>query len=359
MNKKELLLKLLPGILPILIFIAVDEIWGTKAGLIVAIAFGASELAFLWIKDKRFDKFVLFDTLLLVALGGVSILLDNDAFFKLKPGIIGVIFCLMLGFSAFSPRNFLFDMSKRYMKGVDFNKQQQQQFTQSLKILFYITVFHTVLVFYSVWYLPKEAWAFISGGLLYILIGAWFLFEFVKKRWQIKKLASVEWLPLVDEQGKIVGKATREEAHLHKEWLHPVVHLHVLNSKGEWYLQKRPMHKKIQPGKWDTAVGGHVGWGERIEDSLKRETMEEIGIVQFVPELVLKYVWKSEVESELVFCFITRFDGTLIPHPQELDGGKFWKLEELKQSMGKGLFTPNFEHEFQLLIQNFRKAKAK
>ncbi|HBY54425.1 MAG TPA: NUDIX hydrolase, partial [Marinilabiliales bacterium] len=67
MNKKELLLKLLPGILPILIFIAVDEIWGTKAGLIVAIAFGASELAFLWIKDKRFDKFVLFDTLLLVA----------------------------------------------------------------------------------------------------------------------------------------------------------------------------------------------------------------------------------------------------------------------------------------------------
>jgi isopentenyldiphosphate isomerase len=41
-----------------------------------------------------------------------------------------------------------------------------------------------------------------------------------------------------------------------------VVHLHVFNSRGELYLQKRPEWKDIQPGKWDTAVGGHIDLGE-------------------------------------------------------------------------------------------------
>ena len=33
-------------------------------------------------------------------------------------------------------------------------------------------------------------------------------------------------------------------------------------------------------------------------------------------------------------------------HPSdELDGGRFWKIEEIKENLGKGIFTPNFEEE--------------
>ena len=67
-----------------------------------------------------------------------------------------------------------------------------------------------------------------------------------------------EMLPLVDEEGNIIGAATRGECHGGSKPLHPVVHLHVFNSRGELYLQRRPQWKDIQPGKWDTAVGGHV-----------------------------------------------------------------------------------------------------
>ena len=34
--------------------------------------------------------------------------------------------------------------------------------------------------------------------------------------------------------------------------------------KGELYLQRRPDWKDIQPGKWDTAVGGQ-NLGESVE----------------------------------------------------------------------------------------------
>ena len=67
-----------------------------------------------------------------------------------------------------------------------------------------------------------------------------------------------EMFPIVDEEGNITGAATRGECHNGSKLLHPVVHLHVFNSRGELYLQKRPDWKDIQPGKWDTAVGGHI-----------------------------------------------------------------------------------------------------
>ena len=64
-----------------------------------------------------------------------------------------------------------------------------------------------------------------------------------------------ERFPIVDEEGRVVGAATRGECHNGSKLLHPVVHLHVFNSRGEVYLQKRPEWKDIQPGKWDTSVG--------------------------------------------------------------------------------------------------------
>ena len=95
-----------------------------------------------------------------------------------------------------------------------------------------------------------------------------------------------EIFPIVDENGTVIGSATRGECHSGSKLLHPVVHLHVFNSKGDIYLQKRPEWKDIQPGKWDTAVGGHIDYGETPEEALRREVREELGITDFIPEFV-------------------------------------------------------------------------
>lgn len=155
-----------------------------------------------------------------------------------------------------------------------------------------------------------------------------------------------ELFPIVDEQGNILGAATRGECHNGSKQLHPVVHLHIFNSKGELYLQKRPVWKDIQPGKWDTAVGGHIDLGENVEQALKREALEELGIKDFNYELITSYIFESTRERELVYVHKSIYDG-FIYLSEELDGGRFWSIEEIKANIGKGLFTPNFENEIE------------
>ena len=149
-----------------------------------------------------------------------------------------------------------------------------------------------------------------------------------------------EMFPLVLENGDIIGAISRKEAHNGSKQLHPVVHLHVFNSKGELYLQKRPDWKDIQPGKWDTACGGHIDLGENVEIALKREVQEELGITDYIPKRIGQYVFESNCEK------------VLHPNQEELNGGRFWTSEEIKSNLGKNIFTPNFESEYIRFFSN-------
>lgn len=167
----------------------------------------------------------------------------------------------------------------------------------------------------------------------------------------MKKDNSSELLPLVDAEGNTIGCATRGECHNGSKLLHPVVHLHLFNSAGEIYLQQRPLWKDIQPGKWDTAVGGHVDYGENIADALLREVREELGITDFVSRHLMSYLFESDREKELVSVYMAVYDGEVKPS-DELDGGRFWSIAEVEDAIGKCVLTPNFEQEY-LKVKKF------
>lgn len=161
----------------------------------------------------------------------------------------------------------------------------------------------------------------------------------------MKKDNNNEIFPVVDEMGDTTGSATRGECHNGSKLLHPVVHLHLFDSQGRIYLQQRPLWKDIQPGKWDTAVGGHVDYGEDIETALQREVNEELGLTGLNTRFLTRYVFESERERELVYVYSATYNGEVHPS-DELDGGKFWTVQEVSEAMGAGILTPNFEQEY-------------
>jgi isopentenyldiphosphate isomerase len=162
-----------------------------------------------------------------------------------------------------------------------------------------------------------------------------------------------EILPVVNENGEVIGKAPREKFHFNQKekLLHPVVHLHVINSNGQVFLQLRPANKKVQPGKWDTAVGGHISYGEDVKTALERESMEEIGIQSAGAELVTRYIWETDIEKELVYLFILKTDILPEINKNELEDGRFRDPSDIDKKLESEDFTPNFIYEFQILRQ--------
>ena len=167
-----------------------------------------------------------------------------------------------------------------------------------------------------------------------------------------------EMFPVVDEEGIIIGEATRQICHDGKSFLlHPVVHLHVFNEKGELFLQKRSMNKDIEPGKWDTSVGGHQAPGETVREALQREAFEELGLKNFIPEFLGIYIWRSSREREFINSYSTNYDEDMVLDQDEITEGRFWNIQDIKNNIGKNIFTPNFEREFEALLIKYITSK--
>ena len=166
-------------------------------------------------------------------------------------------------------------------------------------------------------------------------------------------MANDELFPIVDPDGHVIGSATRHECHSGSMLLHPVVHLHVVASDGSLLLQKRSDDKDIQPGRWDTSVGGHVDYEESIEHALKREAAEELGLTDFEARPLTPYVFQSSVERELVnpFIAIVPKDYPFRFQSEEISTIAFWSRDEIEKNIGKGILTPNFEQEYTRLLK--------
>ena len=165
----------------------------------------------------------------------------------------------------------------------------------------------------------------------------------------VERAVACEWFPVVEPSGLVVGRSTRSYCHSGAKPLHPVIHIHIIDRFSRIYLQKRAMNKDIQPGKWDTAVGGHVSYGEGILEAVYREASEELGFTDFNPIYLETYQFESEIEKEMVNVFAVVGSYELHPDLDEVAEGRWWDLSDIDANLDKGVFTPNFESEFRMI----------
>ena len=165
-----------------------------------------------------------------------------------------------------------------------------------------------------------------------------------------------EIFDVVDENDNVTGKASRAEVHGRPELMHRVAHVLVFNGSGKLFLQKRALNKDVQPGKWDTSVGGHLDSGEDYLGAAVRESLEELGIKAPAEsfKFLYKYLHKNNYESEFVSTFRLVWDGEITLQETEIDDGRFWSIPEIQTAVDDGCepgFTPNFLDELDRYLE--------
>jgi len=160
-----------------------------------------------------------------------------------------------------------------------------------------------------------------------------------------------EFMEITDSHGKTISIAPRSWIHGNPSLIHRVVHVLVFNKKGELFLQKRSKNKDVAPGKWDTSVGGHVNPGENLLQAAKREMEEELGISECNPEFLYSYIHTNSFETELVNTYSCAYNGNISFNKKEIDEIRLWDVNEIKNHLGRNIFSGNFEHEISTYLQ--------
>ncbi|MFP4521701.1 MAG: NUDIX domain-containing protein [Fibrobacterota bacterium] len=343
------------GFLPILVFAAAEGFFGLEKAIIAAVVTGTAVFAAGYIKNHRPDFFVLFDTGLLMVFGAVSLTFESELFFRLKPAVIELIIMILGLLAGAGPEKFIRNLYLRFSGTAEADKKNVIKIRRFMLYAAFFTALHAALIVYTAVFSSMKVWAFVSGPLFYIAAGSVFSAIFLSRKINQyllkKKYKDSEWFDIVNPEGKIKGKAPRDICHGNPDLLHRVVHMHIFNNDGMLLLQKRSPFKKIQPGKWDTAVGGHIGSGEEVQDALIREVKEEAGLSRIPHKFLFSYIMRNEIESEMVFTFAGYSDGPFNPDPEEVSDVRFFNRDSIKENLGKKFFTPNFEQEFGLLVK--------
>lgn len=117
-----------------------------------------------------------------------------------------------------------------------------------------------------------------------------------------------EFLDLVDQNDTVIDRERRSVVYAQGRSNFRVINAFIRNSKGELWIPRRTAAKRMFPLCLDVSVGGHVESGEAYEETLVRETQEEINLNL------------DQVSYQLL--------GTLTPHQHGVSA--FMKVYEVK-----------------------------
>ncbi len=160
-------------------------------------------------------------------------------------------------------------------------------------------------------------------------------------------------LNIVNENGEVIGIATREEVHTRGS-LHREVHVWFIDRNNKIVFQHRSKTKSNSPDLLDATVGGHVEIGMDYSSTAIKEIHEETGLEIEESQLQLVKIVKSNTEnpvtnkknnvSRAVFCF--RFMSDIQGLKMEKGEGvgfESFSLEELEvmNELDKKRFIPN------------------
>ncbi len=338
-------------LLPILVFLVVDELFGMSIAWKIAFPVAMILLVYVfYVYNRIFTWHLIFTSIFIL----ISLIAGVEYFFPISAHFHQILYevvvlCFLLVFIVFrKPIQRIISKVISRLIPMTNNFNELYRFLYILLVVLIVYVSSVVLLRLGKskdmnLYLHLTQYIYI--GLLVFLI----IYEILRVLIIRADLMKEEWWPIVSEQGKIIGSINHlTSLNDSNKYRHPIVRA-MLIENGLILMQKRSAENLITPGLWDTAISNHVIVEETIDQCIERTANDRYGISNFKHMYLANYSIEVENEYQYAFLFVSCQQMHIKPNVAMIDQTKWWTQRQIEENLNSGIFTENFKVEYDLL----------
>jgi len=337
-------------LLPLLIFLVVDDFFGMTMGWKISFPIAIGLLIYMYFVYNQIFTWHLIFTILYFTVGIIASIetllpvrvISNALIYEL------VVFLCLMVLLVFRTKiqKFITGMIS-YLIPMSNNFNELYRVIKVLTAILFVYVSTSLIVDASI-----HENALYQLMLQYVYLGIIIflsLYEMLRVELIRYKLLKEEWWPIVGTQGKIIGSIE----HLtslkdDKKYTHPVVHI-LLIDKSMVLLKKKPSNDPESPDLWDSSISNHVKIGETIEECVERSGEEKYALNNFRFMYLSNYSVVGKNENQYAFLFVSCLQTEYKLNHENLAQTKWWTQVQIEDNLNAGIFSENFKVEFDLL----------
>lgn len=346
------------GLLPLLLFMILDNYLSYLLSFVVGVSFCfVSIFTYQTLKKDKIFQFLLVPSGLTLVLYSLFLCFKLEPLlFIYSPLIIEMLLVVVLAFFGFSKRFFY-----KHIRNAETSLNKRSNLRTLLGESFFVSQlvqnFYTLHLFFVLIYnvLPEtmqnEQIEYLLFRQMGIIIGFGIIaYEQVRMSLLKGRLKKESWLPVLNEQGNVVGCiAGSVSLAVPKKYYHPVVRMAVV-YKGMLYLTERKKDTIVSPEMIDYPFYSYVLFRQSLENTVHEIVKKNIcKKTQTQPRHMLRYTFENENVKSLVNLYVmvvrTEAEMNLIKREK----GKLWTAKQIEDNLGTGLFSEYFEQEFEYL----------
>ena len=334
--------------LPALVFMVADDFWGENIAWKVSFPIALGLMYYVFFMYKRLFIWHGMLAVCYLIIGLISSLVpDTYLFLKYIDEFIFILFILLM----IIQKNALGTLgSKALPFKLPMSNNENELFRVAKVLMIIVLVYSMLLFFFDLSELENKQIPINYLKYLYaftlIFVG---LFETIRVFIIRSRLFNEDWVPVVDENGKVTGSIQYQPNTPNEERLiHPVVRLYFVDN-GMIYLQQRKPDDVSEPHLWDASISRLVRMTESIDMVLQRYTKKLYNQEQEKFLFLTNYIHKRKFYDQYIYLFVSCKKDGLEPQKEEIFQTKWWTTKQIEDNIGTGAFTERFEKEFDFL----------
>jgi len=163
-------------------------------------------------------------------------------------------------------------------------------------------------------------------------------------------MAGLEYVPIVNERGDVIGKSLKVEAISYKNtYINPVIRIAVV-SNGRLFLCNRSQECILDKGKTDIPMECYLRYRETLKEGVARVVGHVFpNLSDIEPTFSIMYHFENKITNRLIYLFVVNMDDESVLCNPRFKNGKLWTLQQMEQNLKENFFCECLEVEYEYL----------